>query len=221
MNEKFYINIQGWMRTELDLKSNELILYALIYGFSQDGKSRCKSSISYIMESLGVSNKTAINLINRLLDKKFIKKYEGEDCNEYSYLRPSVKSSLVKKVHRGSVKSSQVGSVKSSHNNNIYNNSNNIPLTADENIKEFKKYEQDKQRHINLIGRYYLLKVKMKQLKPFPTLEALRKDFKRQLKPASELKDYDDKRIKEAINKSYNMTDEWTLLTVCKYINKN
>lgn len=29
-----YITIQGWMRTELDLKGNELNLYAIIYGFT-------------------------------------------------------------------------------------------------------------------------------------------------------------------------------------------
>lgn len=109
-------------------------------------------------------------------------------------------------------------------NNNTKDNNtkdNTIPLTADANIKEFKKYKEDNQRHIQLIGRYYLLKVKMKQLQPFPTLKALRKDFGRQLKPASELSDYDDDRIKEAIDKAHNSTNEWTLLTVCKFINKN
>ena len=35
MNADNYINIQGWMRTDLDLKGNELLVYAIIYGFSQ------------------------------------------------------------------------------------------------------------------------------------------------------------------------------------------
>ncbi len=34
-----YIAIQGWMVTELGLKNTELIVYALIYGFSQDRRS--------------------------------------------------------------------------------------------------------------------------------------------------------------------------------------
>ena len=30
-----YITIQGWMVTELKLKGNELLIYALIFGFTQ------------------------------------------------------------------------------------------------------------------------------------------------------------------------------------------
>ena len=33
-NEK-YITIQGWMVNELNLKGNSLIIYSIIYGFSQ------------------------------------------------------------------------------------------------------------------------------------------------------------------------------------------
>ena len=31
-----YLVIQGWMITELKLKGNELLIYAIIYGFSQN-----------------------------------------------------------------------------------------------------------------------------------------------------------------------------------------
>ena len=34
-----FVTIQSFMRSELGLKGNELIAYALIYGFSQDGAS--------------------------------------------------------------------------------------------------------------------------------------------------------------------------------------
>ena len=34
-----YVQISGWMISELNLSGNELIAYALIHGFSQDGKS--------------------------------------------------------------------------------------------------------------------------------------------------------------------------------------
>lgn len=93
-------------------------------------------------------------------------------------------------------------------------------ITKEECIREFEKYRDDKQRHIHLIGRYYLQKIKLKQLKPFPTMKALRRDFKRQLKSAEELSDYSDERIYEAIKKANARTKEWTLLTTCKYINK-
>ena len=35
MLDNNYINIQGWMRTKLNLTDNKLIMFAIIYGFSQ------------------------------------------------------------------------------------------------------------------------------------------------------------------------------------------
>ena len=93
-------------------------------------------------------------------------------------------------------------------------------ITPEQNIKQFEKYKSDEKRYVHLIGRYYLQKVNLKQLKPFPTLEALKRDFKRQLKPAQELSEYSDERIYDAIKRANKRTKEWTLLTVCKYINK-
>ena len=37
MDNENYILITGWMVNELKLKGSELFVYALIYGFSQDG----------------------------------------------------------------------------------------------------------------------------------------------------------------------------------------
>ena len=42
-----YIAIQGFMVKELELTGNELIAYALVYGFSQDGESKFKGSLNY------------------------------------------------------------------------------------------------------------------------------------------------------------------------------
>ena len=43
------------MINELDLKGNELLVYALIHGFCQDGKSVFKGSLNYIMAWLNIS----------------------------------------------------------------------------------------------------------------------------------------------------------------------
>ena len=43
-----YIAIQDWMISDLQLKGNELLTYALIYGFSQDGESEFKGSLKYL-----------------------------------------------------------------------------------------------------------------------------------------------------------------------------
>jgi hypothetical protein len=68
MNNENYINILGWMINDLNLKGNELILYAIIYGFSQDGQSEYYGSQRYISKALKVSLVTSNKIINKLLE---------------------------------------------------------------------------------------------------------------------------------------------------------
>jgi len=126
MKNENYINIQGWMINELKLKGNELILYALIYGFSQDGKNKFKGSISYIMVAMSLSNRCVIDLIEKLVKRGLIIKTISNSGNQYQ---------SVKKVHtceessQACEESSQPTCEESSHNNNIYNNISNNSFT--------------------------------------------------------------------------------------------
>lgn len=63
-NEKF-ITIAGWMVNELGLSGNELLCYALIYGFSQDGESFFCGSRKYIAELIGAKS---LNTVDKYLD---------------------------------------------------------------------------------------------------------------------------------------------------------
>lgn len=74
LSNKNYINIQAWMVKELNLTGNDLICYALIYGFSQDGQSEFNGSLSYIAEWLNTSRQTARLVIKRLVDNGVIEK---------------------------------------------------------------------------------------------------------------------------------------------------
>lgn len=76
-----FISIQGWMRTKLNLKGNELLIYALIYGFSQDGESRFKGSRKYIANWCGCSLNTVDRTLNSLVDKGLLAKYPHIDDN--------------------------------------------------------------------------------------------------------------------------------------------
>ncbi len=120
MKNTNFITIQGWMINELKLKGNELILYALIYGFSQE-EQKCRASISYIEKALGVSRKTAIGLIKKLVDKELIKKEEDSQWSLYT----TCQFNLVEKVYPSSGKSTPVGSGESTPNIYINNNINN------------------------------------------------------------------------------------------------
>ena len=71
-----FITITGDMIENTGLKGNELLLYALINGFSQDNESWFYGSLSYIQKWLGISKKNTILLLQRLVDKGFIEKKE-------------------------------------------------------------------------------------------------------------------------------------------------
>lgn len=82
-----YIVIQDWMISDLQLRGNELLTYALIYGFSQDGESEFKGSLKYISKFLGVSKSTAQrnleNLVNRGVIEKRVEEISGVKFNRY------------------------------------------------------------------------------------------------------------------------------------------
>lgn len=76
-----FIAIQGWMRTQLNLKGNELLIYALIYGFSQDGNSRFKGSRKYIADWCGCSLNTVDRSLGSLVNKGLLAKYPYTDAS--------------------------------------------------------------------------------------------------------------------------------------------
>ncbi len=136
-NENFVV-IQGWMINELKLKGNELILFAIIYGFSQDEQSEYYGSQRYIAKALKVSLPTANKLINKLLLKKVIHK-----TSESHY-------KVLKKVKQG-VKESLTLSVKESYTNkyNTNNKDNNNSELSSQIHKIFDLFYQSINPTIN------------------------------------------------------------------------
>lgn len=82
-----YITLLDWMVEKYHLKGNELIAYALIYGFSQDGESQYKGSYAYLCKWLGVDRVTAIRLLKRLESKGLLTKRQtladGKTLNQW------------------------------------------------------------------------------------------------------------------------------------------
>nr|UVX91877.1 MAG: Replication initiator protein A (RepA) N-terminus [Bacteriophage sp.] len=76
-----FIAVQGWMRTKLNLKGNELLIYALVYGFSQDGESRFTGSRKYIAEWCGCSLDTVDRSLSSLVGKGLLAKCPHTDQN--------------------------------------------------------------------------------------------------------------------------------------------
>ena len=67
-----YITIQGFMITDLKLYDTELLVYAIIYGFSQTTDTDFRGSISYLETATNKSRRTIINVINSLVEKGYI-----------------------------------------------------------------------------------------------------------------------------------------------------
>lgn len=86
--------VQHWMRTELDLKGNELMVYAIIYGFSQDGESVYKGGYGYLADSTGLSENGARNIVKGLVARGLLKelkiKVGGILVNQYVAVRNPV-----------------------------------------------------------------------------------------------------------------------------------
>lgn len=69
-----FVTIQGWMRTKLNLKGNELLAYAVIYGFSQLAGTTFTGSRKYLSEWCGCSIATIDRTLISLVDKGLISK---------------------------------------------------------------------------------------------------------------------------------------------------
>lgn len=75
LSNKNYIAIADWMVRDLDLSSRELLTYAIIYGFSQDGESCFSGSLDYLAKWLNVSDRNNVRrTLNSLLAKGLIEK---------------------------------------------------------------------------------------------------------------------------------------------------
>ena len=85
-DSNFYI-VQGWMINKLGLSGNDLICFAIIYGFSQDGKSSFEGSLNYIAKFMACSRKTVVNVTSRLEASGLIIKTSGNsrdrEANSY------------------------------------------------------------------------------------------------------------------------------------------
>lgn len=162
-----YIVIQDWMISDLQLRGNELLTYALIYGFSQDGESEFKGSLKYISSFLGVSKSTAQrnleNLVNRGVIEKRVEEISGVKFNRY-IAREKAEPPIVK-TSTGCSQNGYVGVVKTStgcnqngyggvvkmgtNNTNIYNTNNNTSNNAKDKgapaKKEPEQYFEDEE----------------------------------------------------------------------------
>jgi len=74
-DENFY-TVLGWMLNVLELKSNELIVFAIVYSFSQDGESEFTGSLKFLQDFANINHQTAVTTLKKLTDKGYITRRE-------------------------------------------------------------------------------------------------------------------------------------------------
>jgi hypothetical protein len=112
-DENFFL-VSGWMVNRLGLKGTALHLFAIIYGFSQDGEGSFSGSLQYLCDFTNATKKTVITALKDLTEKGYLTKTEsfinGLKFNTYK-ITPGVEKlhlggeeitpGVVKNLHRG------------------------------------------------------------------------------------------------------------------------
>lgn len=166
VKDENYIHIPGWAVTRLGLKGNELLVYSIIYGFSQDGVTRFTGGLQYLADWTNSTKQSSIKCLKSLVEKGYITKYEkivnGVKFCEYQGVKP--KSMVVNKVEQGSKQSSNgikqsltVGSKQSLPNildNNTIDNNINNNIGENNNTPKAEKKERFKAPTVEEVQEY-------------------------------------------------------------------
>ena len=143
-----YIAIQGWMVEQLGLKGNELLAYALIHGFSQDGKNQFTGSLTYIQQWLNCAHSTAVLTLQSLVKKQLIKKHEIHHNNQkYCTYQAIIPANITQSQNQTTQSENPTPPVRNSNqtspkiiHNNIYNIEDNITAPSFDTL--WQKYGQ-------------------------------------------------------------------------------
>lgn len=146
-----YIVIQGFMVNDLKLKGNELLIYAIIYGFSQDEEQRFTGSLQYLSDWTNSTKQSVLNNLKSLIEKGLISK-EEKFINGVKFVE------YYSKKFNGGIQKSLIGGIQKSLTNNIVNN--NIIDNIEEKYKK-EIYYEDKELN-DLFIEYLNLRKKIK-----------------------------------------------------------
>ena len=158
-----YINIQSFMVTELELKGNELLVYAIIYGFSQTNGTYFSGSTQYLADWTNSTRQGIMKNLKSLIDKGLIEKVgENQQVNYYKALRPVNKVNQSTELTRKQSLQEEVteftGTCKQSlHNNidNILDNNINKTTTKLDNLNKIAQDSKDSSTSSSLVENSY------------------------------------------------------------------
>lgn len=124
--EKNYVVITSWMTQELNLSGNELLVFALVYGFCQDGDSEFYGSRRYIADMLNITLPTVDKSLKSLINKNLITR-DTFSRNNITFITYKVSLPPIKNTQEKTF----IGCKESLHIDNKY--TNNINTNKDNN----------------------------------------------------------------------------------------
>lgn len=117
-----YIVIQAPMISELGLKGNSLLLFAMIHGFSKDGVNRYRASLKDMCDWLCTSKSAISPVLNALVEAGYINKHEVEENGlskpEYT---TNYEALLAKAAEEGALKPNLVFKEKAAKSTRVRN----------------------------------------------------------------------------------------------------
>lgn len=139
MKSENYVVIHGWMVNELGLKGNDLMVYSIIYGFSQTEGQKFTGSLQYLAEWCNSTKQGILKNLKSLIDKGLIIK-EEKAFNKVEY---STKlNGVLNKVEQG---------VQQSLINNIVNK----PLLVDKSTNKENNNKKDMAETETFLNLYH------------------------------------------------------------------
>lgn len=156
LKDKNFICIPSFMRKEHDLKGNDMIIASIIYGFSQDRKTRFTGSLQYLQEWTGLTKHAVIDVLKKLIEKKIIVKNEEyinkvKFCSySYNFTSGEETTPVVKNDNKKWCKNFTGGGEETTPNNIDIDNKDNNILTnvssTDTTTNEAKPKDNEKEK---------------------------------------------------------------------------
>jgi len=176
IKEDNFIIIQGWMIKDLDLKGNKLLIYAIVYGFSQGLENqKFTGSLQYLADWTNSTKQGVMVCLNALVKDGLLFK-EERVVNKVKYC------SYWSTKFRGGMKESCIGGIQQSLPNNIdiynieYNKKEtNVSTKKDSDFEEFwSLYPKQRIGSKKKALTSYLLALKEKRSTRSELLEAVK-----------------------------------------------
>lgn len=145
MKNKGFFVVHEWMATELGLKSTDLLIYAIIYGFTQIEEQSFFGTRRYLAEFIGSSIPTVQRSLDTLVARGLIQRNVSEiPANGMRIVSYKVNLNLPYQNDTG---------IKMIHNDNIHKSISNTDSNSS-NTTRFKKPTVDEVREYCLKHNY-------------------------------------------------------------------